>query len=261
MKILTLNVDMFNLQIDDSFEEFIKSYDPDIAVVQEYRANHVGKSFEWIPPIRYVDVFSKIDARVHLTVASCKKMKKDDSPDLGKYNRCCIAFKQEDNKDHALSLLGVHVPIEKDENDEFNRFMSFIDSRDFDIICGDFNASDQNPKSKNYKLLTNLKQGSCSYLDLWDYGVKNGLAYYVDYAGNQKEVKESTFVRTYAGNRHIDYILGKAAKFQDEFKVKSIIIDMRTLAFTDHCAIILDCEPIPANNYLAVDKSELRRFI
>jgi exonuclease III len=39
IKILTLNVDMFNLQIDDSFEAFIESYDPDIAVVQEYRAN------------------------------------------------------------------------------------------------------------------------------------------------------------------------------------------------------------------------------
>lgn len=175
-------------------------------------------------------------------------MERDDSTDFEKYNRCYIALKQEEEEVHALSLLGVHIPIEKDENVDFNNFLSFIDNSDFDIICGDFNASDKNPKSKNFELLEELKQGSNSYLDLWDYGVNNGLAYYVDYAGNQKKVEKDTFIRTYVGNTHIDYICGRSDKFPAKFKVNCIVIDMRTLAFTDHCAVILDCEPIPANS-------------
>lgn len=48
-------------------------------------------------------------------------------------------------------------------------------------------------------------------------------------------------IRTFVGNRHIDYILAK----KNFLNLKEIRIDFRTLAFTDHCGIILDFDINP----------------
>jgi len=77
------------------------------------------------------------------------------------------------------------------------------------------------------------------YSNLWEKGLKEEKAYYKDYKGAEHNINKKNAIkniRTFVGNTHIDYILGK------EIELTKITIDMRTLAFTDHCAIIIDCE-------------------
>lgn len=60
-------------------------------------------------------------------------------------------------------------------------------------------------------------------------------AYYIDYKGEKKKAHQGDFYRTFVGNTHIDYVLAKS-----DIHLIDIIIDMRTLAFTDHCAMIVN---------------------
>lgn len=39
IRILTLNMKMFNLQIDNSPDIFLHEYEPDVAIIQECRSN------------------------------------------------------------------------------------------------------------------------------------------------------------------------------------------------------------------------------
>ncbi|MPN27187.1 hypothetical protein SDC9_174614 [bioreactor metagenome] len=79
------------------------------------------------------------------------------------------------------------------------------------------------------------KQPQSKYSNLWEQGLNEDKAFYIDYKGTkQKATKDTPVYRTFVANRHIDYILGKQINFN------TITIDMRTLAFTDHCAIIVD---------------------
>ena len=68
-------------------------------------------------------------------------------------------------------------------------------------------------------------------------GLKEGKAYYIDYKGEKKKAQQGNFYRTFVGNTHIDYVLAKA-----DIHLIDIVIDMRTLAFTDHCAMIVNCK-------------------
>ena len=75
------------------------------------------------------------------------------------------------------------------------------------------------------------------YLNLWEQGLAIGNAYYLDYSGEKKKaVKDVPIYRTFVRNRHIDYVLRK----REILSPYTITIDMRTLAFTDHCAVIVD---------------------
>ena len=74
------------------------------------------------------------------------------------------------------------------------------------------------------------------YVNLWEFGAKNRLAQIVDYSGEKILAEQDKEYRTYSGNTHIDYFLAK----NDAFALNSIMIDNRTLAFTDHCGIFVD---------------------
>ena len=81
------------------------------------------------------------------------------------------------------------------------------------------------------------RQSQSEYFNLWEQGLEKDKAFYIDYKGiEQKANKDIPLYRTFAGNTQIDYILGKT------INLVKISLDMRTLAFTDHCAIIVDCE-------------------
>lgn len=101
----------------------------------------------------------KIDARYVFTMAFCKNMilERIDLEDLGKYNRCCVAIKTKENEDPTFSVLGVHIPAETDDNKKnVEDFILEIKESEYDIICGDFNASSRKTKSINYKMLKEL---------------------------------------------------------------------------------------------------------
>lgn len=85
MRILTLNMKMFNLLIDDSINYFLNEYEPDVAIIQECRSNR-NIYYNPILPNRYE---GKIDARYFITKAFCKDKiwERIDIEDLGKYNR------------------------------------------------------------------------------------------------------------------------------------------------------------------------------
>lgn len=233
MRILTLNMKMFNLQIDNSLNCFLNEYEPDIAILQECRSNK-NIYYNPIMPNRFE---GKIDARYVITMVFCRNMiwKRIDLEDLGKYNRCCVAIKTKENESPPISVLGIHIPAETDENKkkvDVKDFISKIKESKFDIICGDFNASSKNTESVNYKMLIELTKQK-KYSNLWEQGIEENKAYYINYKGTKQKANNN--IRTFVGNTHIDYILGKEIYFTE------IIIDMRTLAFTDHCAIIIDC--------------------
>lgn len=232
MRILTLNMKMFNLQIDNSLNCFLDEYEPDVVIIQECRSN---KNI-YHNPVKPNRFEGEIDARYVITMAFCKNMiwERVDLGDLRKYNRCCVAIKTKENEYPTFSVLGVHIPAETDDKKkELERFISEIKESEYDIICGDFNASSRKPESINYKMLKELTTQK-KYSNLWEQGVEENKAYYIDYKGTKQEANNN--IRTFIGNTHIDYILGK------EIYINEITIDMRTLAFTDHCAIIIDCK-------------------
>lgn len=242
MRILTLNMNMFNMQIDDSFNHFLNKYAPDVAIIQECRFTKISKidNYSIINPNQY-ELEKIIDGRYYITVAFCKgktwkRIKEDNSTKYG-YRYVKIQAMSQSEKNN-WSILGVHIPAEKTENkEELTEFISVIKNSNCDIICGDFNASLTNTESENWKMLEEMtRQSQSKYSDLWEQGLEKDKAFYIDYEGTeQRATKDTPVYRTFVANRHIDYILGKG------IKLDKITIDMRTLAFTDHCAIIVDC--------------------
>ena len=104
-----------------------------------------------------------------------------------------------------------------------------------DIICGDFNTSSKNTESSNYKLYQKLIDKG--YCNLWETALCNEKTFYYNYKGEKLQADKDGFFRTFSGNTHIDYVLGKS-----DLEIKEIVIDYRTLAFTDHTGIIIDVE-------------------
>jgi len=139
---------MFNLQLDDSLNEFLKEYEPDVAIIQECRPNKIIDVYKNpIMPNKFGKE-KEIDARYVITVAFCKDniWNRIDSEKLGKYNRCYVAIETTQNVNKAFSVLGIHIPAETNKNKEdLENFISEIKKSEFDIICGDFNASFRKP--------------------------------------------------------------------------------------------------------------------
>jgi len=80
------------------------------------------------------------------------------------------------------------------------------------------------------------------YIDLWQEGINQEKAYYINFLGKTiKADSKKNKIRTFVGNRHIDYILAK----KNFLNLKEIAIDFRTLAFTDHCGIIMNFDINP----------------
>lgn len=229
MRLLTLNINMFNYVIDNSFYDYLHEINPDLAIIQEARFNRLKKTaYSTIFPNGYDK--DKIKSTIRLTVAFCKEdWKRDDSFDFVEYNYSHIRLKK-----NTCLILGVHTP--KIEENKLNRFEQFYSA---DIICGDFNASSKNKESSNYKLYQKLTDKD--YCDLWETALKNKKAYYCNYKGEklQADRDRGRFFRTFSGNTHIDYVLGLR---NSPLEIKEIIIDYRTLAFTDHTSIIIDVE-------------------
>lgn len=226
MRLLILNINMFNYVIDNSFYDYLHEINPDLAIIQEARFNRLKKTaYSTIFPNGYDK--DKIKSTIHLTVAFCKEdWKRDDSFDFKRYNYSHIRLKK-----NTCLILGVHTPkIEKKELNLFEKYYSA------DIICGDFNTSSKNTESLNYELYQKLTYKDY-YCDLWKTALRNEKAYYCNYKGEKLQADEDRFFRTFSGNTHIDYVLGKS-----DLKIKEIIIDYRTLAFTDHTSIIIDIE-------------------
>lgn len=228
MRLLTLNMNMFNYQFDNSFYDYIDKINPDLTIIQEARFNRLcDKNYPIIYPKGYDQ--STIDSRIHLTIALSKKdWIRDNDVDFGRCNYSHIGL-----KNNNLTLLGVHTP-----NIEDNIKMDcFFKKYNTDIVCGDFNASSKKKESLNYKLYQQLINNG--YCNLWEKGLSNNMAYYYNYEGIKLKADKSKFFRTYSGNTHIDYVLAK-----NTIKINEVAIDYRTLAFTDHCSIIVDIEKI-----------------
>ena len=228
MLLLTLNMNMFNFVIDDSFNDYFDSISPDIAFIQECRYNRINEQYyaKWAGNYE-----EPIDSRFHLSVAISKDENILKSNNDLKADYTCIFVKYKKYK-----FAGVHLPLnDKKEESESNRekILSKIKESNSDIICGDFNACLNN---ENQEYLEELLNNNC-YIDLWQEGINQGKAYYMDFSGGKIKADRTKYkIRTFVGNRHIDYILAK-----DKFlNLKEIRIDFRTLAFTDHCGIILD---------------------
>lgn len=237
MKIFSLNVNhfLYQYELEDSFDKYYKEIAPDIAIIQECKYSQLNSNYNIILPKSYSK--SKIDNRVHLTLALCKSDEyiRDDSAPIKLYDYRFVKIR---NENKNISLTGVHIPSkDRGKEDEYNDLLSAIIKSDSKIICGDFNASSKNDKSDNYKFLERLilQEG---YVDLWSKGIENHKAFYINYKGETIKAEKGKFYRTFAGNTHIDYILGKS----NLIDLKKIVIDMRTLAFTDHCCIIAEIE-------------------
>ena len=228
MKIITLNMNMFRYLIDGSLNEFLKEYQADVVILQEVRsslADEVTCYTHKISPNLYQEI-ENIKKTIYLTVALCK----DDTwqkvnIDHFHYNNRFVKIKNDD-----WSIFGLHLPLQ----DDIDSLLSIIQESDCDIICGDFNAHRKYSQIKNWKVIDNLINDK-GYSDLWEKGLKEGKAYYIDYKGEKKKAQQGNFYRTFVGNTHIDYVLAKA-----DIHLIDIIIDMRTLAFTDHCAMIVN---------------------
>jgi len=215
---------MFNYQIDNSFYDYLGEIKPDLAIIQEARFKKLDhKNYSFIVPKGYNS--SKIDSRIHLTVALYKQgLTREDTVDFGENNYRYIELKME-----GMSFLGVHIP----KIEEFSVVERIKGLCNTDIVCGDFNASLKNKESYNYSLYKQLINSE--YCDLWENGLRDNNAYYLNFKGFECKATKDSFFRTYSGNTHIDYVLGKPT-----LKINKIIIDFRTLAFTDHCGIIVD---------------------
>ena len=146
MRILTLNMKMFNLQIDNSFYSFLEEYKPDIAIIQECRYTKISRitNYSIVKPNQYEED-EKIDGRHVITMALCKEdiWNRVKVQKLKSYGRCYVEIKtQKRNENNDWSILGVHIPTDINENRrELSNLISAIKNSHCDIICGDFNAS------------------------------------------------------------------------------------------------------------------------
>lgn len=217
---------MFNYQIDNSFYNYLDEIKPDLAIIQEARFNRLSNNgYSIIFPKGYDK--TTIDSRIRLTVGFYKKdWIREENVDFDRYNYSHIILKKKE-----LLVLGVHTP-KIEENREIDNLKKLYVA---DIVCGDLNASSKNTESLNYKLYQQLIDNS--YCDLWKKGLCINKAHYLNYKGSKLKADGDAFFRTYSGNTHIDYVLGKP-----DLKIEDITIDFRTLAFTDHCGIIVDIE-------------------
>ena len=124
------------------------------------------------------------------------------------------------------TVLGVHIT---DEN--FPEFPAVI-------VCGDFNRGYNpyhQPDTHGERFYQSLLKED--YTDLWAWGIKLRRAFYTDCFGTEHATEEKAFYRTFNTQRVNDCILCRKAFAP---LLTKIVIDYRTLAFTDHCAVIAE---------------------
>lgn len=234
-RILTLNMNMFNLDVDRDFFNYLEETNPDIAFIQEFKYNQLKdvSEYEYCFPKSY-DKEEKIDSRVHISAAYYKKDKtlsKNVDSDIDDYRIVEVKNGQKENG-QELSIAGIHAPLFSKVGDDITKVFSKLND---DIICGDFNVdlNKSNKDSANYIFLQKFLDDG--YENLWTKGLKEEKAYYINYKGEKLCAKNN--IRTFVGNTHIDYILAK-----QDIKINEIVIDLRTLAFTDHVAVYADVD-------------------
>lgn len=216
MKLMTLNLNKFNYDVSKlQALTYINAVGADLTVLQEYTHKVAVERL-------MLCNHNITDNRVPFTAAVS-----------GSYK---ISEENEDNLKHILlepkekpkypTVLGVHI------TDEI-----FPKSRPV-IVCGDFNRGynpyhqPDNPGERFYQSL--LKEG---YTDLWAWGIKSRRAFYTDCFGTEHATEKDKFYRTFNTQRVNDCILCK-----NDFAplLTKIVIDYRTLTFTDHCAVIAE---------------------
>ena len=158
MLLLTLNMNMFNFVIDDSFNDYFNFILPDIAFIQECRYNRINKQYhaEWAGNYK-----EPIDSRIHLSVAISKDENISKSNIDLNDDYTCVFVEYEKYK-----FAGVHLPLidKKRENErKREKILSKIKKSDSKIICGDFNACSNNENQEYLEELLNDNY----YIDLW----------------------------------------------------------------------------------------------
>ena len=103
MLLLTLNMNMFNFVIDDSFNDYFNFILPDIAFIQECRYNRINKQYhaEWAGNYK-----EPIDSRIHLSVAISKDENISKSNIDLNDDYTCVFVEYEKYK-----FAGVHLPL------------------------------------------------------------------------------------------------------------------------------------------------------
>ena len=233
MKILTLNMNMFNYTVDDSFKIYLNEINPDIVAIQECRykrIGNIGNEYKILLPNQFSE--SEINNRIHLTLVLSKD-KNDHRKDIKTSGKYDYTFLQVENTIPLLTA--VHLPMKCQAfAKEYEDLLNAISTSDSLIVCGDFNAS-LKKKTENWNFLQKLISDH-DYSNLWDEGLTNNKAFFINYAGNKLPADKDKYYRTYVGNTHIDYVLAK----RNLISLETITIDSRTLAFTDHCGIITE---------------------
>ncbi len=98
MLLLTLNMNMFNFVIDDSFNDYFDSISTDIAFIQECRYNRINEQYyaKWAGNYE-----EPIDRRFHLSVAISKDENISKSNNDLKADYTCIFVKYAHKKEPA----------------------------------------------------------------------------------------------------------------------------------------------------------------
>lgn len=248
MRVLSLGMDMFHLCIhqqdnysaylEDSLFQLLEEHKIDVALLQEVsyaRIKQFPSKFQIILPYPY-NQQNNIDFRQHLTLAlhhqSLNWQFAQDYLDevAGKY---MVSIRDA----NYWTILGVHMPLLLRRTHEQVWEQLLLEKQHWHLIVGNFNAHNKKPKSKNWQVYQRLTQeGSPLYHDLWNQGLLEKKAYYLNYRGEKHLAVREHFYRTTNSNTQIDYVLGRNVRLNE------IILDMRTLSFTNHCALIVDCD-------------------
>ena len=220
MKLLSLNINKFNYDFTKhSVLSYVSSINADLCILQEYTYKLS------IPNTIYPsDIALNETNKNHSFIIgiSSEYLRKDQT----EYKFISL---QPSKKDYP-KVLGVHLAPNESLSDNINPEL-------FEIICGDFNTGIKELNKYPTKsttayctLINNYK-----YIDLWRYAINENKGFIIDCFGNEHLAFPNVFYRTFNTQRINDFIMAK-----DEFKNKliKICIDYRTLAFSDHCAII-----------------------
>lgn len=148
---------MFNLLIDDSLNDFLNEYNPEVIVVQECRFTKIEslKNCKHHLPNNYC-INEIIDGRYLLTVIFCKNdiWKRVDRSSIGVENRGYVEIIEKNNKNKPWSVLGLHVPAGI-EVEVLKKLKEAINNANCGIVCGDFNGSNKKI-TENFELIEKL---------------------------------------------------------------------------------------------------------
>lgn len=129
MKILSLNMNMFNYDAVGSFFKYLREINPDIAIIQECRFNRLDglpTDYNILLPNNFSK--EKIDNRIHFTLILCKD-KTSQREDIKELNKFDYSYLKMTNG--KSTLLALHLPYRGDGVEkEFDKLLENI------RICG-----------------------------------------------------------------------------------------------------------------------------